>query len=167
MRKKRTSLSFSNIGTVSLLMVFIVLCLVIFAILSLSDTLSDLRYSRQLAESNSAYYTASNTAEEELADIDAALLSAREQTEQAADWPEQACQALASLPDLTVKTDDTLPEICYDIPIDDSFQLHVELTLQAYEDTAESLFTVTCWQKQSLSSEETTELADDLPALMF
>ncbi len=66
----------TNIGTVSLLMIFIVLCMVTFAALSLSEAARDNNFSKKLATQTSQYYDASNTAEEVLSDIDSVLTDA-------------------------------------------------------------------------------------------
>ncbi len=48
------------------------LCLVIFAVLTLTGAQSDYRFSRQLADRRTAYYAACNQAEEQIASLDAA-----------------------------------------------------------------------------------------------
>lgn len=61
----------SNIGTASLLMIFIVLCMVIFALLSLTEANRDYKYSEAMAKHNTQYYEACNIAYEQIAAIDA------------------------------------------------------------------------------------------------
>ena len=56
---KRRSYPVTNIGSVSLLMIFIVLCLVAFSALSLSGAVSDRQYSQKIARHNTEYYEAS------------------------------------------------------------------------------------------------------------
>ena len=57
----------TNIGSVSLIMIFIVLCMVIFAILSLSESTGDYKFTEKLASHTTDYYTASSQAERALA----------------------------------------------------------------------------------------------------
>ena len=64
MKRKKTSYSPTNIGTSFLLVIFIILCMVIFAVLSLSSALKDYDASKQNAERAAAYYQACNEAEE-------------------------------------------------------------------------------------------------------
>ena len=64
MNKEKKSVPFLSIGSSSLLVVFLVLCLVIFAMLTLTGAQSDYRLSRQLADRRTAYYAACNQAEE-------------------------------------------------------------------------------------------------------
>lgn len=72
MNKEKKSVPFLNIGSSSLLVVFLVLCLVIFAVLTLTSAQSDYRFSERLAERRTAYYAACNQAEEQIAALDAA-----------------------------------------------------------------------------------------------
>lgn len=64
---------FVNIGSSSLLVIFLILCLVTFAILSLSSARSDYSFSERLAEHRKEYYEASERAEMIVAEIDAVL----------------------------------------------------------------------------------------------
>ena len=73
MNHNQRSAPFTNIGSSSLLVVFLVLCLVTFAVLSLSSARSDDAFSEKLANRKTAYYTAVNRAEDVLACIDTAL----------------------------------------------------------------------------------------------
>lgn len=61
---------FVNIGSSSLLVIFLILCLVTFAILSLSSARSDYTFSERMAEHKQAYYEASARAETIVAAID-------------------------------------------------------------------------------------------------
>ena len=62
-----------NVGTSSVLFIFVILCLVSFSILSLSSSMSDYKLSSRVAENSQAYYNACNTAEEQLASFDKTL----------------------------------------------------------------------------------------------
>ena len=56
MNKEKRTFGFLNIGTASLLVVFLTLCLVSFAILSLSAAKSDYEFSKKMAQKTTAYY---------------------------------------------------------------------------------------------------------------
>jgi len=64
MSKRKSLAPSSNIGTASLLVIFLILCLVVFAALSLSTARNDYKHSVNLAEHKAAYYEASNSSEE-------------------------------------------------------------------------------------------------------
>ena len=63
----------TNIGSVSLLMIFIVLCMVTLAALSLSTASGSYRSAQTLAGHTTAYYRASNKAEKKLAETEKIL----------------------------------------------------------------------------------------------
>lgn len=71
MTTKKSSYPPINIGTSFMLVIFIILCMVIFAVLSLSSALKDYEYSKLNAERTIAYYEACNLAEEIRAQIEA------------------------------------------------------------------------------------------------
>ena len=73
MKKDKQQSSFVNIGSSSLLIVFLVLCLATFSILSLSSAKSDYTLSERLAEHKNQYYEASSKAESVLDKVDATL----------------------------------------------------------------------------------------------
>ncbi|MCH5276089.1 MAG: hypothetical protein J1E65_09620 [Lachnospiraceae bacterium] len=77
-RKKRFSgISFSNgIGSSSLLVIFIILCLVSFATLSIVSANADYKLSSKVLERTTAYYEASNQAEHQLAELHQTLVTA-------------------------------------------------------------------------------------------
>jgi len=56
MNKEKRKIGFVNIGTASLLVAFLTLCLVAFAMLTLSTAKSDYKFSQKLAERTTAYY---------------------------------------------------------------------------------------------------------------
>lgn len=67
---------FFNIGASSLLVIFLILCLVTFAILTLTSAKSDADFAEKLAHHKTNYYAACNTAESILDEIDAVLADA-------------------------------------------------------------------------------------------
>ena len=85
-KKRPDSMPSFQIGTSYLLVIFVILCLVTFAALSLSSALKDQSYSQKLTAHQTEYNAASAQASALLAQIDEAL---------EADAPEQALTALA------------------------------------------------------------------------
>lgn len=70
---KRKEQPMIGAGASSVLMIFVVLCLVVFAVLSLSGADADLRLSRKFAERTTAYYQAENRANDRVKEIDGNL----------------------------------------------------------------------------------------------
>lgn len=62
-----------NIGMISFMLIFIVLCLVTFALLSLVSAKSNMRSAQNYATHRSYYYTLNNMANDEVAKIDRQL----------------------------------------------------------------------------------------------
>lgn len=90
MQKNNRQAPFVNIGSSLLLVIFLVLCLVTFATLSLSSARSDYSFSSRSAERRTEYYQACNLAEDVLAQIDTVLYEAEAHAENtgdgSADW---------------------------------------------------------------------------------
>jgi len=72
MTRKKSSAGFGT-GSSSILIIFVLLCLVVFASLSLVSANSDQKLSQKLAARTQAYYAACNEAEMALAALDGAL----------------------------------------------------------------------------------------------
>ena len=62
-----------NIGSASMLLIFVILCLVSFAALSIVSAYADSRLTAKITDRTSAYYAACNSAQEALADMDCVL----------------------------------------------------------------------------------------------
>lgn len=62
-----------NIGSASMLLIFVILCLVSFAALSIVSAYADSRLTAKITARTAAYYAACNSAQESLADTDCVL----------------------------------------------------------------------------------------------
>lgn len=130
MKKDKNQSSFTAIGSSSLLVVFLVLCLATFAILSLSSAKSDYSFSERLAEHKCNYYEASSNAEVILCSIDTLL----EQTyksktmsyEEYLDTLNSAVPTFSAAP-CSYSTKSGEPVISYQVPVDEKQLLFVEL----------------------------------------
>lgn len=92
---------YPNIGASSILMIFVVLCLTTFGILSLVTANADKKISTKNAETVESYYSASVQVQSDLQKADAALLTARADAQKAVQNP----LSLASMSD-SVYTED-------------------------------------------------------------
>lgn len=90
---------FFNIGTSSLLVIFLILCLVTFAILTLTSAKSDADFAEKLAHHKTNYYAACNMAESTLDEIDAVLADAWQRSD--TDTSKNSINNDSSQPDLT------------------------------------------------------------------
>ena len=145
MKDKRHD-SVVNIGLTSLLLVFLVLCLTTFALLSLSSAKSDASLSEKLAAHRMDYYTASSLAEGTLADIDAVM---------AQTWkscgPEEYLPTLTEnlaaeeMEDITMESEDGSMILYYQVPVDESQTLFVRLRITD-PSTSEHYYEILTWQ---------------------
>lgn len=109
-----------NIGTTSILTVFVILCMVTFATLSWLTASRNARFNGQVQERTEAWYQAVNTAYEEIAGIDAML-----QEYWAGGIWEQASA-----------------EYAFTVPIDENSELSVRLTTHEPDNETGALYTV-------------------------
>lgn len=146
---KKKKLSITNIGTVTLLMVFIVLCMITFAALSLASVSRDARLARQTVEHTTEYYTASNQAEELLEVIDNACAKEYGQTADSAGYYRRVQEDLISSPVEVVWTEETFA-VCFQIEINDSQALSVLIDLLPPEQIraggAGSFYKILSWE---------------------
>lgn len=117
---------FVNIGSSLLLVVFLALCLITFATLSLSSARSDESFSKRMADHKAEYYQASSQAEDLLAQIDLLL----EET----DW--KALDFGKIDPNIHYEPDNAT--VSYQVPINEKQTLDVVLALNPLEETAEN-----------------------------
>lgn len=121
-----------NVGTSSVLFIFVILCLVSFAILSLSSAMSDYKLSSRVAENSQAYYDACNTAEEQLASFD---------------------KTLKSLYDTGISRsgyyDSVGKKKTFAIHVNDIQTLEVEIRILYPEKEGESFYDITSWKTET------------------
>lgn len=146
---KKKNFPITNIGTATLLMVFIVLCMITIAALSLSSSFRDENRGEKAARRITEYYTASNKAEELLADADDACLYAFGQTDDAAEYYRLVQKELLLTSLKPVWTGDTM-DIAFQVDINDTKALTVSIDLlppqQIRESGANSFYKILTWQ---------------------
>lgn len=164
MNNNKNQSSFTAIGSSSLLVVFLILCLTTFAILSLSSAKSDYSFAERLAKHRSNYYAACSQAEDMLGDIDQLLeqtyLSNPTSREEYLDALSLTLVTSSKLP-CSYSADTGEPVISYNVPIDKKQTLFVELKVT---DPAKSPYYYEIKTWQAASSE--TWKSDDTLNLM-
>ena len=142
-RKKRGSYPGIQIGTSYLLVIFVILCLVTFATLSLSSAKRDQSYSQQLAGRETAYCEANAKAEQIMAQIDDAFAKVF---------------AIRQIEGVTAEEDGANLDISYMVPVTDSQNLEVEILADPVKGTQK----VVKWKE---SASEKWEEKSTLPVL--
>ena len=118
------------VGTSSILLIFMTLCLVCFATLSLANANADYRLSKKLADHTTAYYQAASKAEAFVASSDAKLHQAYLQSKDS-----------SSYFDLTGGS-----TLSSDFPISDVQSLHVVLDVIYPNQKNTALYHISNWQ---------------------
>ncbi len=129
-RQKSSGVSFSNgIGSSSLLVTFIILCLVSFATLSIVSANADYKLSGKVLERTTAYYEASNQAETQLSQLHGELAA-----------------AYASCEDEAAYFARTGHEVSYRFPISDLQSLDVKAEILYPSDEKDAYYRILSWQ---------------------
>ncbi|NCB92038.1 MAG: hypothetical protein EOM40_05620 [Clostridia bacterium] len=125
----------ANIGTSSIITIFVILCMVAFSMLSYMNAKKDADFNNQLMLQNDDYYAASSAAYQQIADIDETL---------------QEAYLAGSLDDL-----DPIYQIS--VPVDDKHTLEVELTVRTPDQDNGALYTITRFQEVSTQTWESDD----------
>lgn len=154
-----------HLGTSSLLVVFLVLCLAVFAALSLSTARRDAKASEQLASRRTAYYEISNRAESLVQLIDNIL---QEEYDLHENWLREAMtrieefgQSMDSV-SLAVGFQDDVPLVSWQLDLGNDQALAAELVLQEPDDNGR-LYRITRWQTIPVSEWESSDTVQLMP----
>lgn len=118
-----------NIGSASILLIFVTLCLVSFATLAIVSANADSKLSKRVLERTTAYYEACNSAEEALASIDSTLADVYVRSASADEYFAAVGHSKS-----------------YTIPVTDIQTLQVIIEIQYPESENDSFYTITSWQ---------------------
>lgn len=149
---KKKTYPVANIGSVSLLMVFIILCLVTFATLSLSSAAGDYKYSKDTAGHNTEYYNACNEAERKLKEIDGILGNAYRN--RSGDYYADAAVLLNTVEGITLDLTSDEPILTFEEKINEDKALKIVLTLNKSDNLSGGFYRITSWQEVSTAGWE-------------
>ncbi len=146
---KKKSLPITNIGTISLMMIFIVLCMVTFAALSLSSAVSDSRSGQKMSAHTEEYYAASNQAEEILAGMDGVFSDAYGKAQDAGEYFKLVSEAMPEVAASEEK--DGRLEVSYQVDVNSSQAIQVRLAVlspqQVQEEGGGAFYKILSWQE--------------------
>jgi archaellum component FlaG (FlaF/FlaG flagellin family) len=126
--KKQSSFGI-NIGSSSILLIFVILCLVSFAVLSIVSANADKKLSSKVMTRTDAYYNACNSAEDIIEELDSELINAYKAT-----TDEQAYYKLTGV------------NRAYEISINESQHLYISLDILYPEEDNDTFYEITAWQ---------------------
>lgn len=140
-----------SIGTSLILVVFIILALVTFAVMSTVSASSDYKSSQNMAQRTKDYYTAANLAEKRIAHIDSLLAEAFKLKE----YPASAFKELNSMGELTVDEDEAT--VSFTVPVNSTQELFVKLSVNPDPKGTDSFYTPIDFREQSTTKWEAEE----------
>lgn len=145
MKKKKTFSAGMNVGSSSILVTFVLLCLVTFAALSFVSAKSDNSLTVQTANRISDFYKADSLAEINLANIDSLLTKLAESTDEKSYFENIEKQFSDNdMYEIINNEDGTF--IKYSISVSDSQDLNVTLKAVYPEDSTSDTFIITEWE---------------------
>lgn len=131
--KEKQRLSIGT-GVPSILMIFVVLCLTTFGVLSFSSSRADLNLTKKNAIQVEAYYTADGVAQEILMEIDGLIYKAQSADGDETIYEETVLSLLSTVETVLImkdKGDNTL-EVSYKVPLNEQQDLEVIITILPY-----------------------------------
>jgi len=155
-----------NVGSSSILVTFVLLCLVTFAALCYVSAKADYNLAVETSERIQKYYSADTSAEVYLANVDSLLSKLAATTDESAYF--DGIDNLFSDNDMysVVKSDnDTL--IHYEMPVSDSLSLNVTLKVLYPENKNDNTFLITQWENVSTYVPENDSLSEEKGGLLF
>ena len=144
--KKRYGIS---VGSSSILIIIVILCLVCFAGLSIVSATADYKLSSRLAERTTKYYEASNLANKKLADLDRAFCLIYQESSSEEEYFQKIKESYAD-------------SLTFSYPVSDTQALSVSGLPVYPESEAGAFFQVSCFQ---IITTEDMELDNSLPVL--
>ena len=137
--------SFISIGTASFVLIFVLLCLLTFAVLSLVSARANLRLSQKSADRTTDYYAAENAANDILLTLDGIIDGCLEDESGRSLWDRVLAEAEMAGLDLTAEGD----TLRYDVPLGENQTLAMELLLSETPFPNGKYYEITAWNTAS------------------
>ena len=138
--KKKTSRPLLTTGTSTLLLIFVSLCLLTFAVLSFLSARADQNLSRKTAERTSAYYEACNQAEDRLGETDQMLEKLWQETANKKAYFQAVRETFEDM-----DFDEESRMLSFSVPLTDTQVLTVTLKLRTPE-SGSTFYTINGWK---------------------
>lgn len=157
-RFKEKTHSYFHFGFSSILLAFVMICIVTFGVLSLITANSDYKLSRKVAEKTTGYYKAEESAYIELAQIDHALLELYDNSSSFTDYYHKL-ETYFSNSHGTFHYDGNQASYTWNEPITDSQILEITLLLTYPTGSEEHFYRIAGWKTVStLEPDDNTTL---------
>ena len=148
--KKQISSFGLGVGATSIVMIFVLLCLVVFAVLSLVSANAAWKLSSRLAERTESYYNACSRSEELLEQIDSRLASLYEEAEDTEDYL-LACRLYLSSLDGELTEEARTGDLLFSFREEITKEQHLAVTLliSARPAAGEPFYQIKTWQTKA------------------
>lgn len=137
---KRKQVPGVNIGSSTMLLIFVIISLVSFSVLSLSSAITDKKFTENIRQKNIAYYNACNLAEEQLGELDVRL-----------------ARAYATSDSMNAYFDTVTKGTTITVPISDYQNLQVEVEFLYPQEEGDSYYRITSYSLVNISTPELDE----------
>ena len=147
-KQRKQDLGFSNFGFSTILLAFVMICIVTISAVSLLTANSDYKLSKKVAEKSTAYYKAEETAYTKLEEIDTLLALAYQDSTDETDYYNACANRLSALDYGTYEATDTSHTYSYEVQIADGQNLCIVLTLQYPTNNSDTFYQISNWQSK-------------------
>jgi len=147
-KPKKLDIGFSNFGFSTILLAFVMICIVTISAVSLLTANSDYKLSKKVAEKSTAYYKAEEEAYAKLEEIDTLLALAYQVSSDETAYYDTCANRLSYLDYGTYKSDNVTHTYSYTIPIANDQDLFVVLTLQYPNSDNDTFYRISRWQSK-------------------
>lgn len=144
MKKNQTPII--NVGIPSLLLIFLILCLVTFSVLSLSSASADEKLSRKIADRTTEYYEASNTANDTLSDIDLYLEKVYGESQSRDEYYKKIRLAFSESEDIQFSRESSIPSLAWQTTLNGTQVLSVRLSLPYPDGAGDTYYEIEEWK---------------------
>jgi methionyl-tRNA synthetase len=152
-----------HFGFSTILISFVMICIVTFCALALLTANADYKLSRKVADRTSAYYEAEESAYETLAELDELLSTCYRKTSSQKAYENKAREAAeeyaAKHPDITVSSKEGIT-LAWEVPSSDTQTLAVSLTVSYPPQNGGSCYTLNEWKTINTAPESETQTYD-------
>lgn len=162
MAKQKEKRSFTNFGFSTILLFFVMVCVVIFSVLSFVTAHSDYNLSKKAADKTAAYYSAQVLAAETLTAIDLLLLDGYETAANQTDYFHLLAELLPPYGTFSENADGIW--FTFSEPITETQSLSVVLHLLYPENETDVFYEILEWSSNYIETESTIE---DEPLHLF
>ena len=135
---------FSNFGFSTILLAFVMICIVTIAALSLITASSDYKLSQKVADKNTSYYAAEKEAFEYLAQIDAILANSYSKAIGANSYYKEVENALQTLS--LGSYERTTGTFSYIVPITENQDLEIQLRIHYPTNDSSAMYEIITWK---------------------